>query len=300
MPGRSMQGVFPILTLPVDAQGRIVHEDMERQVEWFVDKGVHGMAIGMATEVYKLTEAERDEVLTTVVRAVHGRVPVVMSSGGEGTDVAVHYSKRAEKLGADALMIRPPTSIPIASTAMVEYFGRIAEAVGIPIFLQDYPNPDVPPTIAVQCARRHENLRYIKVETPPTIPRIVELSERRGDSGLVIFGGMGGKFFLEELRRGSVGTMPGSTLADMFVRVWDLWHEGEQPAAEDEFQRHATLIGFLGQGPGIGNWVYKHIMLRRGVFSSSSTHARHPASKPDDTHFREIDRQLERLGLMGA
>jgi len=45
MPDRSMQGVYPILSLPVDAQGRVVHEDMERQVEWFIDKGVHGMAI---------------------------------------------------------------------------------------------------------------------------------------------------------------------------------------------------------------------------------------------------------------
>ena len=118
-------------------------------------------------------------------------------------------------------------------------------------------------------------------------------------SGLILFGGAGGAFAIEEFRRGSVGTMPGSTLPDMFVRVWDLFQAGDENAAEAEMQRHAPLIQVLAQGQGLAGWVYKHIMVRRGVFSPGSDFARHPALKPDPQQYVEIDRFLEELDLIG-
>ncbi|MEZ4674798.1 MAG: dihydrodipicolinate synthase family protein [Caldilineaceae bacterium] len=49
---------------------------------------------------------------TIVVDQVNGRVPVVINTGAPGTDLAVLYSRRAEELGADALMILPPSFMP--------------------------------------------------------------------------------------------------------------------------------------------------------------------------------------------
>ena len=299
MVDRTMKGVYPILSLPVDSKGRIDHEDMAKQVEWFIDCGVHGMGIAMATEVYKLTDKERDAVLKTVVKAADGRAKVVMNTGAEGTDVATEWSARAEALGADALMIRPPSYVPTVAAENVEYFVRIAKAVKIPIFMQDQSTAPVPPALAVRCARAHPNLCYIKVESVPTVPRMAEAAEMRGDSGLILFGGAGGAFVLEEYRRGSVGTMPGSTLPDVFVRTWDLWQEGDEKGAEQEFNRYAAIIRTLGQGLGLGNWVYKHIMWRRGVFKKTSTFARHPALAPDKLALKEVDQLLDGLNLLG-
>lgn len=221
-----MRGVYPIMTMPFDAKGGIDFEDVENQTEWLIASGVHGIGIAMASEVYKLKERERDEVLISVVEAASGRVNIVMNTGAEVTDVAIQYSKRAEELGANALMIRPTSYTPTVASEHIDYFVRIAEQVSIPIFLQDYGAVPVPSAMAVECARRHENLCYVRVETPPTTPQIAEASRIRGNSGLILFGGNGGAHFLEELVRGSVGTMPGSTLPDIFVRVWDLWQEG--------------------------------------------------------------------------
>ncbi len=299
MPDRTMKGVYPILSLPCDAQGRIDYEDLAQQTEWFNKCGVHGIGIAMATEVYKLTEAERDKVLQTVVKANRGRAKVVMNSGAEGTDIATTWSKRAEELGANALMIRPPTYVATTADQNVEYFVRIARAVKIPIFLQDQSTAPVSPPMAVRCARAHENLCYIKVETPPTTPRMAEANALKGDSGLVLFGGAGGAFVLEEYRRGSVGTMPGSTLPDMFVRTWDLWQAGKKKQAEAEFHRHAALIRTLGQGLGLSGPIYKHIMWRRGVFKKTSVYARHPALPATKEDLKEVDQLLEELDLAG-
>ena len=152
--------------------------------------------------------------------------------------------------------------------------------------------------MAVQCANRHENLCYIKVETPPTAPRTAEAARLRGDSGLILFGGAGGAFFLEELRRGSVGTMPGCTMPDVWVRLWNLWQDGSEKAAEAEFHRHAPLIRTLAQGLGLSNTIYKYIMAKRGVTSMESAYARHPSLEPDDLQLYEVDRMLEEQGLV--
>lgn len=294
-----MKGVYPILSAPVNAKGQLVVDDLENQVEWMIGKGVHGLGIAVATEIYKFTEEERDSILSTVVRVNNGRVKIVMNTGGESTDVAVFLSKRAEELGADALMIRPTSFIPVAASENIEYFGRIAESVSLPIFLQDQGTAQVPPGMAVECAKRHENLCYIKVETPPTLPRMAETQKLAEGTGLILFGGAGGAFAVEEFKRGSVGTMPGSTLPDMFVRVWDHFQAGDEDAANAEMRRHQALIGMLAQGQGFAGWIYKHIMVRRGVFSLGSEFARHPALKPDVEHFKEIDSILESLDLIG-
>ncbi len=301
MPDRSMQGVYPILSAPINEKGQLVVEDLENQVEWVIGKGVHGVGIAVATEIYKFTEDERDLILSTVVRTANGRVKVVMNTGAESTDVAVFLSKRAEELGADALMIRPTSAsyVPVPSAENIEYFVKIAESVSVPIFLQDQGTAPVPPGMAAQCARLHENLCYIKVETPPTLPRMAETQNLSEGTGLILFGGAGGAFALEEFRRGSVGTMPGSVLPDMFVRVWDHYQNGREEAADKEVRRHAALVQVLAQGNGLFGWIYKHIMVRRGVFSPGSDFARHPALKPDALHYKEIDRLLEELDLIG-
>jgi len=299
MPDRSMKGVYPILAAPINEKGQLVMDDLENQVEWMIGKGVHGLGIAVATEIYKFSETERDLILRTVVRVVNGRVKVVMNTGGEGTDIAIALSKRAEELGADALMIRPTSFIPVAASENIEYFGKIAESISLPIFLQDQNTAPVPPAMAVACAERHENLCYIKVETPPTIPRMSQTQQLAEGTGLVLFGGAGGAFAVEEFKRGSVGTMPGSTLPDMFVRVWDAFQVGDEDTANDEMRRHAALFGMLAQGQGYANWIYKHIMVRRGVFSPGSDFARHPALKPDAGHYKEIDSLLESLDLIG-
>ena len=295
----TMRGVYPILSTPFDQHGNIVFDDLENQVEWIINQGVHGVGIAMASEVFKLTESERDGVLKSVVDTANGRVKVVMNTGMEGTDATIAYSKRAEELGADALMIRPTTYTPTVASEHIEYFVQIAEAVGIPIFLQDQSTAPVPPGMAVACAKRHENLCYIKVETPPTIPRMSEAQSLVGnDADLILFGGMGGAFLLEELRRGSVGTMPGSTLPDKFVEVWNLWEAGDEAGALDAFDKYASIIRSLAQGQGLANWIYKHIMWRRGVFSKEGIYARGPSLRPDDEHLKEIDALLDRVGLL--
>ena len=129
MVDRSMKGVFPILSTPTNRKGQTVLDDLKKQVEWMIENGVHGVGIAIASEIYKYSEEERDEILKTVVEQSNGRIKVVMNTGAESSNLAIHYSKRAIDLGADALMIRPASFIPTPANDQINYFVNIIPSI---------------------------------------------------------------------------------------------------------------------------------------------------------------------------
>jgi 4-hydroxy-tetrahydrodipicolinate synthase len=285
-------GVFPILSTPFDDQGNINFQDLTRQVDWNLEMGVHGIGIAMASEIFKLSEHERDQVLSTVVKDVKERIPVVMNTGAEGTFLSIQYSKKAENLGANALMIRPPVLMGVHPLEVKNFFIQVAEKVNIPIFMQDQPDAQISPQMAISLSQEHENLCYVKCETPPTVPRVKETIDLLpSNSQLVVFGGAGGMFMLEEIKVGSVGTMPNGSMSDVLVEIWNLWEKGDQINAEKKFSENANLLRLSMQSLGIANWLNKYILVKKGVIKSSFP--RSPSLKPDVDQFLQIDRLFE-------
>ncbi len=287
MVDRSMRGLFPILAMPFDDRDDIDVEDLQREVDFAIDAGVDGLGLAFGSEVNRLSEAERDLAARTVIAQAAGRVPVVVNTGAESTRVAVEYSRRAEEMGADAVMAVPPAAAG-GGDPVVEYFRAIGEALKIPVFIQDAGATGVAPALMARIARESENVCYAKVETPPTPPRIAETVAAAGD-GLIVLGGMSGAFLIEEMRRGSVGTMPHCHVPDMFRRVIDLFLAGREDEAEREFNRHTPL--FRLHGPHVN----KEVLRLRGVFKSSRL--RHPVPPADELTLRELRRLVEELGL---
>ena len=87
--------------------------------------------------------------------------------------------------------------------------------------------------------------------------------------------------------------MPVSTLAYVFVKVWNLWQNKNFDIALSFYSNYSQLIKILAQSQGLSNWIYKYILYKRGIFSNSSIHARNPALKPTKLHYKEIDKLLD-------
>ena len=286
IPGR-MKGVFPILVTPFDDQGRVDEESLRRLVDFDIDAGVHGLGVALGSEVFKLSEADRDLVTSVVVSQVGQRVPVVINTGAPGTDLAVQYSRRAEELGADALMVIPPNYMPAGHAEVLAYYKAISDAVQIPIFLQDVPSAPISATLARQLAETCEWVRYIKVETVPITTKVADMVTHAGDQ-LTVFGGAGGGYFIEELRRGSVGTMPFCSQPEAFVGVWDLMANGDESAARALFDQVIMPINRIAsQGAGIFYHVHKELLRQRGVIATNKV--RDPAPPVEELTQRELN-----------
>ena len=192
-------------------------------------------------------------------------------------------------------MIAPPSFNGVHSNEIKKYFINTANEINIPIFMQDVFDTPISPEMAVELSNEHQNLKYLKVEVAPTLPRFNKLKEISNNSLPIPFGGMGGIFMIEEMRRGSVGTMPVCAIPEMFVKAYDLWDQGKHNEAEEYFHKYVPLIRTLGQGLGIWNWLPKYILKKKGIFSNAI--AREPSLKPDNEQIYELDRMFDRLDL---
>jgi 4-hydroxy-tetrahydrodipicolinate synthase len=286
-------GIFPILVTPFDGRARVDEESLRRLVEFNVAAGVHGLGVALGSEVFRLSEAERARVARVVVEQARGRVPVVINTGAQGTELAVESSRAAEDAGADALMVMPPSFVPVGPDETVAYFRAISDAVGIPIFIQDAGPTPVGGSLARRIAEECERVRYSKVETTPPPLRVEEAVAQAGNL-LTIFGGSGGNYLIEELRRGSQGSMPGCSHPEAFVEVWDLFHRGDETAARRAFDRAIAPVNRIANlGWHAFYHSHKRILCRRGVLATAMV--RGPIAPLDEITARELDQVIEEL-----
>ena len=283
-----MRGVFPILVTPFDEQSQVDEDSLRRLVEFNVTAGVHGLGVALGSEIFKLSEAERDHVTTIVVDQVRGRVPIVINSGAPGTELAVLYSRHAQEHGADALMILPPSFIPASADEIQDYFRAISDAVSIPIFLQDTASAPISAGLAKQLAASCEHVRYIKVESMPITSKVADAVTQAGDS-LIVFGGAGGGYFIEEMRRGSQGTMPFCSQPEAFVAVWNQYQAGDIRAARATFDRVIAPVNHIAaQGSGIFYHVHKELLRHRGIIRTHKVRSPAPAVDPLTQHELQV------------
>ncbi len=291
MLGRSimgqLEGVFPILNTTFASDGALDLPSQERLVEHLLEAGAHGLGLfGNASEGYAVTASERTTILELVRKRVNGRIPLVVSSGHTGTDVAVQLSREAADMGASALMVLPPYYMKTDADGLMFYFDAISRAAGIPIMVQDAPlmtQVAMPPALLARMAREIEHVRLVKVEAPPTAPKV---SAVVAASDIVVFGGLNGQFFIEEVERGARGIMPGSDLIPMFVAVWDRLESGDREGAWRIFTSALPLIRFELQ-PGLGVSAMKHNLAAAGVIRSARV--RHPTAALDARSVAELD-----------
>lgn len=291
-----IEGVVPILLSPFFDDGRFDAESMERQVEFNLAAGVHGLGLAIGSEMFKFNEAERAEVIGATAKAIGKRAPLVVNVSAAGSDLAVHYAKLAEAQGADVLMIYPPTFLPAGVEEIVDYYSRISRAVGIPIVLQDVLQAPISAATALRIADACPNVQYIKVESTPVTAKVAAMSAAAGDR-LTIFGGAGGGYFIEEMRRGARGTMPFSTQPAEFLAVWNLFQSGDQDEARRVFDSRIMAVNRLAlQEADVFYHLHKQLFVRMGVFKTA--HVRSPTMVLDAVTRREIDQIID--GVLAA
>jgi 4-hydroxy-tetrahydrodipicolinate synthase len=262
-------------------------------VDLFIDKGANGLtALGVTGEVARLEERERAAVLEVVINQAAGRVPIIAGTSAEGTRTCISYTRQAKDLGAAAVMVSPPRMPKLNSAAVVNHYKALAEAVDLPIIVQDYPPITgfaMEPALLARIAKEIPSARTIKLEDPPTPFKTARILEAAGDTKVQIFGGLGGVFLLEELMSGATGAMTGFAFPEILARIMKHWNAGEKDAAADVFYRAVPLMRFEFQ-EGIGMAIRKEVLRRRGALASAATRA--PAGALDAQTAQALDRVL--------
>jgi 4-hydroxy-tetrahydrodipicolinate synthase len=284
-------GVFSVLPTPFGPTGEIDHESLQHVVDLFIGGGVNGLtALGVTSEVARLSERERGRAFETVIQHVNGRVPVVAGSTSDGLQTCLQYTRHARDAGAAAVMISPPRMPKINSDAVVRHFSEVAAACDIPIIVQDYPPISgyaMEPWLLARIAREIPAARTIKLEDPPTPYKISRILDQTKGIDVRIFGGLGGVFLLEELLAGAAGAMTGFAYPELLVQIVRHFREGRVDEAADLFYGTVALMRFEFQ-EGIGMAIRKEALARRGAIAHPGI--RLPGGQLDQTTREALDR----------
>ena len=151
----------------------------------------------------------------------------------------------------------------------------------------------MPAALLGRMGREIENVRYVKVEAPPTAPKTTAILEAAKGS-LIAFGGLNCQFMIEEIGRGARGMMPGSDLIGELVAVWNALERGDTAGAWQVFTHILPLLRFELQ-PGMGVSAMKHNLVARGVIRSAAV--RHPTASLDARSLDELQVLRERIHI---
>ena len=293
----ALSGVLPITLTPFTDDGDVDEGSIDSLVEDYLGAGAHGLTIlGIMGEAARLLDDERERVLRRYLQATAGRVPVVAGVSARATRMALDYARRAEDAGAAAVMLAPPDNTRNLDLVF-EHFRLVAEAVSVPVVVQDEPvNTGVvmPAPFLVRLLDEIEGCRYLKLEETPTLPKITAVRQKaKGPVG--VFGGLGGLYLYEELLRGADGIMTGFGFPQVLVGTYERFFAGDRAGAQEFFFRYLPLIRYEAQLGVGGVTIRKQVFARRGAIASP--HARFPAPPVDELTLAGLDDLIAAVGL---
>jgi len=245
-------GVLPALVSPLTREGAVDQPAVVRLVEHVVDGGVTGLLVlGSTGETASLDEPSRRAMLSGVVEAARGRVPVICGVVQSHLRAAMTEVEAAVRSGAAAALVTPPFYYPIDQASVLAFYRALAAESRIPILLYNIPQntkivaePETVSTLA------HEGvIAGIKDSS-----RDFEYFERvcilmRDLPGFRTFTGSD-TMLLPSLVMGASGTICGgaNVAPQWIVRIHDEFRRGELAAARMHQDEVVQLIMRLRGG----------------------------------------------------
>ncbi len=262
------RGTYGILLTTFTEQDTLDHADLVAQAGY-----VAGTAQGvvwpvLASEFFLLSVQEIAAGFPAVAQGIHGRAPFVAGVSALATADAVELAAAA-RAGADAVIVMPPFIKKASGRHLLRHFDAIAE-VGLPIVVQNAIWLAGAGTLSVDelrlLAGAIPQVRYLKEEAPvlpQTLSRVMAALPGVFEH---VWGGGGGRFLIDELARGSSGTMLACEWADLFGAVAATFDRGDIAEAR---RLHAAALAGVNLETAYGMAGAREVLRDRGIIRST-------------------------------
>lgn len=288
-------GIIPPLLTPFDRNEDLDLNALGPLVERLLESGIGGLFLcGSTGEWWSLSEDERERIVDTVVEVVSGRTPLMVHVGSTSTRSAVRLARHAERAGADAVSALPPLGFAFTPDQVWSYFGAIADASSLPLYLYHLPQTygdligldrfvealDTMPTLA--------GVKFSSYR----IDDLIALSLKAGDR-LNILSGCSEQL-LSAMACGAEGSI--CTWYNLFPRLASAIVqrvEANDVAGARELQQIIVAFAKLASSMHLGN--LKWLIGRRGIDVGI---ARRPLPSPDEAVKQALLPRVEATGVL--
>ena len=278
-----LKGMYPIIATPFNNDGSVDYEGFENVIKTLITGGCEGATLfGIAGEYYKLSADEKEKLAVLAVKTCHkygGNA--VISVTEHATEVACEQAKHFEALGADCLMLLPPFFLKPGAQAIYEHIKAVANSVKIPVMPQYAPEQTgvaISPETFIKLSSECPNIQYYKVECKPVGAYLTKMHSQNENLGIFI--GNAGYQLIEGFDRGAIGAMPGCSMFDVYLDIYNNYFEGNR---EKAIKVHSMLLPILNHiRQNVEQIIYfeKKILMLRGIIKSD--YCRKPSFASDE------------------
>jgi len=133
----SLSGVIPPVTTPFDEKGEIKYESIKAQVDWLIDSGVSGIAVGGSTGEGQALEADEfKQLIDVALEAASGRIDVIAGIISDSTRESVKRGNMIQDSGVAALQVTPVHYLfKPTDDATVEHFRTLTTETDMPVII---------------------------------------------------------------------------------------------------------------------------------------------------------------------
>lgn len=241
-----LHGIIPPLVTPLDADGELKETALRSEIKYHLNAGVSGIVVGGSTgEGMRMNESELQRLYEIAVDEAGDSVPVVAGVIARRTREAIRKAKLARDVGAEFLLVLPPTGYAgshMAGTESIrEYYRAIGEATGLPIVIYDVMSLlDLDAEFVADLIANI--LEVIGIKVSSTLTNLTHYTQAIGDDGFVL-GGMSIAQFPQYtlgINGGIVGIS--SVCPRVSVQIWEATQRGDYDRARE---LHFSLVPLI-------------------------------------------------------
>ena len=97
------------------------------------------VALGTTGEPATLSLDEKEAIVALAVKKLKGKIPVIVGCGSNSTLLACEACKRAEDMGADAVLAVTPYYNKCTQDGLVRHYGEMSKSTRLPIICYNVP-----------------------------------------------------------------------------------------------------------------------------------------------------------------
>ncbi|MGA3488427.1 4-hydroxy-tetrahydrodipicolinate synthase [Micromonosporaceae bacterium DT55] len=154
------------MVTPFAADGSLDLDGVARLATHLVDEQHNDALVisGTTGESPTTTDAEKEQLLRTVVEAVGDRAKIIAGVGTNDTRHTIELAATAEKAGAHGLLVVTPYYNKPPQAGLVRHFTAVADATALPVMLYDIPHRSGVPIATETLVRLAEHERIVAVK----------------------------------------------------------------------------------------------------------------------------------------
>ncbi|MCM3503194.1 dihydrodipicolinate synthase family protein [Microbacterium sp. P26] len=273
-------GVIPPVATPLRADRSIDHASLERLVDHLITSGVRGLfALGSTGETAYFTDAQRVEIVRTIISATGGRVPIIAGAIELTAPRIAETARRLTAEGVDAIVTTAPLYTLNSPAEIARHFRAVAANIDAPLWAYDVPvrvHTKLPLALLLELAADGV-VHGVKDSSGDDVGfrRLVAANLEAGRPLQLL---TGHEVVVDAMAlAGADGVVPGlaNVEAAGYVRLWEAAERGDWEAARAEQERLNRIFdivfqprGLSGDATGVG--AFKAAMAARGLIDDAA------------------------------